>query len=375
MASNYNLDTVKNLNKDFIDLYLCLVNRYDKKSNVMNPLSLMNALRLLYYGTSGKTKKSLDEETNIKKMIDVAPSSMHSRTGAFLRYGYKFKDSYWAKFNENNILDYIPRNTNAMNKLNRLINKKKSSYWCEKNDPFFKSYFNDTIRLYIKDHSCFEGDWEVPFDKEFTKNESFYIGKETIQVPMMTACKKCSAFTYFDEKLDALLIELCYTNGYSMFIIMPRIPHTKEELINFMSKKLSVDDIANFNTYNKINCRYNKIKMPKFEFETEIELDSGMYFDNNLSPYMGIFFKIKDLDMRNICEEFRVGFKDLELDSITNIKNHENGTSVESITEVICFDCNNKPPPPESLVINKSFYFMIVDSTTFNIHAIGMKVD
>ena len=367
-TSHANIDCTTNINKNLFNLYI-FSNKIDKKnkSNCMDFNSIINVLNLIYKGTGGETKMQLTEKTNLEELINSMPKSMYTRSGVFIRKnsGYEFMEKYKKTFRKNHVLSFIPETENSLNLLNELFNTKFRKKWIN-NEKFFTSTTNvpPRCKLYIKDQSFFVGCWKNAFNHENTKIDNFYVGNETIKIPMMKDFEKCSYFSHQNKKLDCLFASIPYDNDYCMLIIMPNSPCNKNQLLYIIENGNLTNHITNFYYKNGKDRKYSGIRMPKFEFKTEWNFNSNMIIPNNnddddyknICPYLQTILYSK-INMENLINSKRK--MSVHLVSSSNIINDEYGTSIKSETEALCFDSGRESLPV--LNFKNSFIFLIMN--------------
>ena len=370
-----NTQTVLNLNTHILDLYICSNisnsnsrNNYESlTSNCMDVSSLFNIFKLLYHGTGKKTKERLSNKTNLKKIIEAMPESEHTytRSGVFIQASNTFNNTYHRMFNRNSLLHYIPTDEKKRKIANNLIVNKFQN-WPVEEEPFFKHPISSNPRLLIRDQSYFKGKWETPFDRKKTIVEDFYIGNDKkIKIPMMTSHdeNKEPILTYFDIESKMLFASLPYTNGYSMLVIKPEQPHTKEQLFNLLvEKQITANSISDFYNLKGKLTWFTEKKLPKFEFESSFELNNNTNFNQKAfdsCSYLKIIFD-KSIDLSNIDNNPNNIADCIVINSETKIINNEDGTFVKSQSDFYGFD-NCQKIDPKCLKIDSNFIFMIVD--------------
>lgn len=375
-----NLASVANINDSFLNLYKFLnkVNNDGDKSNCLYMTSVFNAFNFIYEGTKGESRRNL-EKTHLKALIEASPEPMQRRSAVFVRGGFNFNPSYARKFKDRHLLDAIPTDERSVSKVNDKMWIKFPN-WPDKSEKFIDRSLDGDLRVYVKDQSYFEGYWEDPFEKGLTEMKNFHIGKnKTIQVPTMYRKSVTGVLTYHDEEKKCYFISLSYLRKeYTMLIVMPEEPLTKSQLVEFCVDKLSGEDITAFYNGKGRITHYRSIFMPKFEFETNWNLDSCKLSNPELSdavnaycPYLKTIFDSESLNLKNMVAEFQEGFAGIKMLSKTKITNNENGTFVKASTEIMYSDC--APFGDTVLKINRSFVHMIVKKN-FHLCSIGTFV-
>lgn len=150
----------------------------------------------------------------------------------------------------------------------------------EKSNNNLKAAFNvDDLRsasLLLLSLIHFRGQWALPFNQSFTKEESFYNenGEETGKVQMMF---QRSILPYAAIKeLQSHVIELPYgdMNRLSMLVILPRKNVPLNEVVNRL-QDVRVLDILSILSKALEDFEDDEIEtyLPKFEISTDLKLN------------------------------------------------------------------------------------------------------
>lgn len=149
---------------------------------------------------------------------------------------------------------------------------KKINSWCkDKTNGMIPNFLDKPL-----DNNCmiallnalfFNGIWTTPFDESKTEKGNFYNNGETlIQTSMMQTEFKCRAA---HDSEGANWVSLAYGNGaYHMIIIQP--DHIRPNCVKEYFSNISDDDFEEMLS-GLIETKM-KLKMPKFDFESRIDL-------------------------------------------------------------------------------------------------------
>ena len=371
MASN-NISTNRVTNNYLNNEYLKLYNTFNKicssssssSSNCLDITSIMNVFKLLYYGMDSENQKRISK---VKQMIDLTPKSMYSKSGVFIRPGFKFNPEYKNVFKDKHLLlDVLPTRQKHITSINLKINAKFTKDNIKQDFLTPGKTISPECMLFIKDQSLFKAKWQNQFDKDKTvPNTEFYIDNNDnfVYVDMMKKTEPGKYFTYYHKQLNSLFLSLPYANNsYKMLIIMPNNVHTKSELLDMLKCKISAMDIINFYYNNGSVKNYVSLDLPKFEFKSEWRLDSKSDIINNIDDYESEYlshFVNPNMNLSNMCKNM-TKIEAIEFISSSNVVNNEEGTSVTTETDIFVYDgyIPNLNPP---LIINKNFIFIILN--------------
>lgn len=372
MAENLilNKEAIESYNKDVINLYRIFnVNNIvsgadgEIKVNCLDSSSILKVFQLIYLGTDGNSRKALDA-TGLKDIVQTAPKSMLTRSGVFLRNGIKFHPNY-QNYKSQNILGHIPRTTAEAEKINKAVAKKFKN-WYQPDEEFLpvNSLLDKSVRLYVKDQSLFVGEWLQTFDEKLTRDDIFYTnGNQKVQIPMMRCDKSELILCKFNTSLNCLFVSLPYLNNYAMFIAIPTVPLSRYQLLDILFERFTAEHISDFYHKEPVYKRIRSKCMPKFEYNTEWQLNNHVEIKDEYdwAPYLKTIFS-PNLSLGNLSDSLisheGIG---LSLSSVSNIINDESGTRVETITELLEYDCAPRTEPDFDLEINRDFFYCIVD--------------
>uniref|UniRef100_A0A4W5LBC2 Thyroxine-binding globulin n=1 Tax=Hucho hucho TaxID=62062 RepID=A0A4W5LBC2_9TELE len=77
-----------------------------------------------------------------------------------------------------------------------------------------------TTVMYLLSYIYFKGKWEIPFNPEDTKEDTFRVDENTtVPVQMMSMKKRFSV--YYDQEISTSILHLRYNNSVSMMLVLP----------------------------------------------------------------------------------------------------------------------------------------------------------
>ena len=342
-------------------------------SCIIDLYSFMNILKLIYKSLDKKGKKELDE-TIFEIIVNIPPIAMNYRCGIFIKEGYQYKDTYLKKLEKIAILDFIPRTKEDIDRINKAICEIFKN-WTLPGVKFFDDEEkelnnNDDYVVMIKDQSYFNEEWLYhKFDNYNNNNDDFHIGYGlTISIPIIHLFDPSSDTMdiYQYKQLNSTFISLPYKNiKYSMLIIMPDKPHTKQELIQFCNDKLKIDNIDEFYK-KKTKVQYNFVNFPKnFEFKSNWQFKHDI-IESSLSSASNQ--NGPTINLSNISNDLSndISFQLVNLKSGFNIKC--DAVNIDDVN----YNARFLAERPNILKINKCFVFMIIDNDYSIINKIGI---
>uniref|UniRef100_T1GFL0 Serpin domain-containing protein n=1 Tax=Megaselia scalaris TaxID=36166 RepID=T1GFL0_MEGSC len=239
------------------------------KNIIISPLSVQTSLGLAFVGATGETAQEFIKVLNLdsdnkdevagafEKILEECSSNVDIANKIYVNQNYNLKESY------NEITKKCVQSDLAADKINKWVEEKTNNKIQNCISPDF---IDDSTQLILVNAIYFKGNWEHPFDSEFTKKARFYIGKnESVNVDMMS---KNTYFRYGDlEDLDAKVLELPYENSnLSMLIVLPN-KRTGLRDVELKLKSKSIFEINEKMVEDKVH-----VYLPKFKVAYELEL-------------------------------------------------------------------------------------------------------
>ena len=341
------------------------------ESQVLSPLSITYALGLLNNGAAGETQKEINQVLgfgeagaaainqfcrkikNESAALDELTKVMIANTIFFNQNkGYVLFDDFLQKANE--YYDASPeirpfddgKTIDAINQwagdhTEQMIQKVLDD---QSFDPDAVSYLLNAI--------YFKGAWTLKFDKNNTYDEPFD-GRESIPMMHMT-----NNIPYYNAA-DYQVLVLPYGNqSYQMNIILPHEGKTIEEVLNQIDGKNWKNDFIDLETFNV------DLKLPKFEIDTDIEL-------NDIMAELGMprAFDMFLAEFPNFCD-YPVYISLMK--QVAKIKTDEEGTEAAAITVIGVKDYAT-PEEPEKVKFyaDRPFIYVISEHSTGTIFFIG----
>lgn len=154
-------------------------------------------------------------------------------------------------------------NTLSANKINKWVEDKTNN---KIHDLISSNSLDADTRMVLVNAIHFKGPWEKKFDPELTKDDDFWVSKETSKkIPFMN---KKDDFLYgqFPEK-NLTALSLRYNNSDFSFLIL--LPNERDGLpaLEAQLEKIDLNEISSQLSSQEVN-----VKLPKFKIETKVQL-------------------------------------------------------------------------------------------------------
>ena len=190
----------------------------------------------------------------------------------FIRKGVKVKQRFLENlkkhFNSSVSAIDTTKSANAARTINKWI---ENNTGCKLKDVVKANMITESTRMLIINAIYFKAKWKIPFNKNYTKDEKFFMpGNKTVQVQTMHLFKQVLLTEL--GKLKTKAIRLPFQGDKVVMDIL--LPDDRDGLAE-LETKLSSVDVALLVKEKAVN-REVKIKLPKFSFETEIELNKPL---------------------------------------------------------------------------------------------------
>ncbi|XP_057626791.1 serpin B13 isoform X1 [Chionomys nivalis] len=270
-----------------------------------SPVGISTAIGMIFLGTRGATATELQkvlysekgtESSRIKSAENEVghiekTEEIHDQFQKLLTEISKFPNDYELNisnrlFGEKTYLflqkyiDYVEKYYHASLEPVDFVNaadesRKKINSWVESQtnekvkDLFPEGSFSSSTKLVLINTVYFKGLWDREFKKEYTKEEEFWLNKETSKpVRMMTQCSSFS-FTLLED-LQAKIVGIPYKNSdLSMFVLLPNDIDGLEKIID----KLSPEKLVELTSPGHLEQRKVDLHLPRMQVEERYELE------------------------------------------------------------------------------------------------------
>ncbi|MEG4856195.1 serpin family protein [Microcoleus sp. K1-B6] len=354
------------------NLFHTLSKQQPDQNIFISPTSVALALSMTYNGVSGETKQ---EMTKVLELTGMTPQEINAANQALQNSLQKvdpnvqvsIANSLWAKqgfslkpeFQQTN-QEYYKANLTELDFMNpqvpSIINNWVSQKTQGKIDQIVKEISPDQV-LFLINAIYFKGNWETPFDKSQTANQTFSLPDGTSkQHPMMS--QEGSYGYYETDKFQAVSLPYGEEGALAMYIFLP---DSNSNLATFL-QELTPENWNQWMQFLKFRTEDGSIEIPRFKMEYEVELNSTL-----IALGMAGIFERSKADFSPMTDD------NVAVDSVkhkTFVEVNEEGTEAAAVTSMDVSFC-----PPFYMNVNRPFFCAIRDNTTGTILFMGTIVD
>ncbi len=213
----------------------------------------------------------------------------------------------------------------------------------------------DDTSLVVTNAIYFKGDWDEPFEKDFTSDQPFYLlDGQVVQVPMMFQPNSYSRFV--GEGYQA--VELPYRgNDFDLLVVMP-----DEGTFEAFEQSLSGDRLQTITEY--MSGGPVILELPRFKLEYSFSAKEGLQglglsdaFDRDRADFEPIASSLFGLPIEELWIEDAVQKAFIEV--------NEKGSQAAAATAFFGGSmAASIPPPPVEITIDRPFIFLLRHSDT-----------
>ena len=236
-AAEASTAVVKGNNQFAVDLYARLKDK-TLGNLFLSPYSISTALAMTYAEAAGQTEKQMAEVLHFtvpELQLHEAMASLRTSLLADARKGYQLRvaNRLWGqkgyeflpeflqitrKFYgaEMGIVDFTQSTEAVRQEINGWVEKQTEA---KIKDLLAPGVLDPMTRLVLTNAIYFKGNWQQEFNKDFTRDASFYVSADKeVSVPMM---RQTEQFGYLAVD-DLQVLEMPYTKGeLSMIVLLP----------------------------------------------------------------------------------------------------------------------------------------------------------
>jgi serpin B len=354
--------------------------RQQKGNLFVCPYSISTALAMTYVGARGDTATQIADVFHFTLPQErLHPAIAALITNQNINYGSQFStanrlwgqkgygfldtfvkttsDYYRAGLQE---VDFVNATEESRHTINTWVAQKTQD---KIQDLLSPGILTPDTKFVLTNAAYFKADWEMPFDKNLTKEKPFSITvTQQVQVPMMHLPK---AYFRYAELDDLQVLELPYIgNKLSMVILLPNQVNGLADL----ESRLTPENLENWLSFSQ--ARYDaeeglEVWLPKFKMSSEFNLKevlSNMGMPLAFIDGVANFSGINDKERLAISAVVHKTFVDV----------NEEGTEAAAATAVVG---GTRGGPPPSFVADHPFLFLIRDNQSGSILFIGRVVN
>ena len=330
-----------------------------------SPYSISTAFAMTYAGARGQTEQQIAQvfrfstgeqfHATFSEQLKVGQQSddvlLLSANSLYPQIKYPFLESFLTlldKYYQVKItpVDYYNDLQTARNTINQWVAEQTQN---KINELIPSDALTDLTRLVLVNAIYFNGNWAIPFDKNSTKTEPFWVTpSRQIQVPMMQQNKRVG----YTETEEVQVLELPYVgDNFSMIILLPIERNGLTEL----EKNLTVENLSNW--IESVDQQNVEVSLPRFKVNFQSELSNTLAqmgvtdaFNQDKANFSGMDGQENWLYIEKV---FHQAFIDV----------NEEGSEATAATGVL----GGVRSPPPSFEANHPFIFLIRENHTGNI--------
>ncbi|RME54474.1 serpin family protein [Candidatus Woesearchaeota archaeon] len=272
IESEQSYDSLVTSNNEFA---LKMYNNLGEGNLFFSPYNIYSAMAMAFKGSSGLTKqqfldffhypKNLDQQfSSYESELNYAKSyNLHTANALWLQKDFSLEQPYVGTIKkyyngEITTLDFIHETEESRKVINAYVEDKTNN---KIKNLIPAGAISEFTRLVITSVIYFKGTWQVQFDKSLTKRSFFHSSSGDIETDMMVLNPNDKRFNYTETE-DFQMLELPYSFGMAMYIILPK------EDINGVESKLSVSELVEWQSRLK-PTEISHIEIPKFKLSTD----------------------------------------------------------------------------------------------------------
>ena len=328
----------------------------DRDQNmIVSPFSAGSALSMLAEGAEGQTQEEILKALNgipfkNEKLYSDKDNKVTSANSIWVKNGFPVKKDYWKLVEK----DYGALVTNLDFSSPKAV--KAINDWCSDNTegliPSIIDGIDPSYVMFLLNALYFKAPWDH-FDKNATMEGTFNGSRGKNKVPFMNTSK---SFPYAEYR-GCQMVEIPYEgNKYSMIVAMPSKSLDINDLIKYINEEAY--DAAT----SSMNMRKVALSLPKFKFETSINLNKALMDMGMVKAFgKGEFGAMTDA---SVCVD--------EVKQKCVIEVSEEGTEAAAVTSIGVRLTSLRPEnQPVVMRVDRPFLFLIRSIEDQNILFIG----
>ncbi|MDX2415131.1 MAG: serpin family protein [Bacteroidales bacterium] len=357
-------------NQFSFDIFNQILGSKSSIENIMiSPMSISYALSMTLNGAAGETRTAMMEALRTGDLtLDEINNSYRTLSDKITtvdkRVIMSIANSVWVEDRLDVKQEFIDALVNYFNAEGHQFNINdpdivdKVNKWISDNtngkiEEMIDEIPSDVVMLLIN-AIYFNGKWRMQFDTDETLDKPFYLANGgSVDVDMMY--QKNNFKISCNDRL--CLVELPYGQGnFVMDVILPAEGLSTADIL---------DDLTDAKFNQLLETAYEReinIYMPRFKYEYKIELGDVLS-----AMGMGVAFT-GAADFSNIAD---AGLAISKVLHQTFIDNKEEGTEAAAAT-VVMIELTSLPPEPQTINLNRPFYYIIRESSTNSIIFMGL---
>lgn len=336
----------------------------------LSPLSVGVCFATLLNGTGGDSKIVLQRALGLRGPLPEVNESMKTLTAALAAKNeaeFTIANSVWLKgaypvsASYQSTLDrFYDAEFHTFGKADSELSQRINAWAALHTKQRIKQLVGElssATRLVLANALTFDGKWEEPFEKNFTRDEKFTNGDGSkSMVPTMV---RRGFVKHFIDKDGSGALELDYRGGrYSMLVLLPPTGQGANQLI----KSLSAPRLAAIR--GRLENAEVRIYLPKFKVESEYDLNAPL-------ARLGMGPLFDHIDLSPINSNFAHNIQISQVVHKTYLKLDENGTEAAAATAIVLRAGAVPRPNPDEFRADRPFGYVLYDRQTSAIVFVG----
>ncbi len=356
------------------NLFSALQKQTPNKNLFISPISVSQAIAMLYNGAAGDTQKAIGTTLGLG---DLSLSDFNA-SSEDLRDALEYPDpsvqlsianSIWTNQNTPIKPDFLSRNQRFYKaKVESLDftnpqSVKTINNWVKRNTQGkiegIVEELKDSDKLLLVNATYFKGTWTKPFNPELTKPQPFTTpdGKKTVQM-----MDQRGSYRYLEtDELQAIALPYG-KRRLQMYVFLPKEGKTIADLLPLFEKSSETDDWTQNFASNP-----GRIQLPRFKMESKFRLENAL-----TSLGMGLAFTPK-ADFSNLSD------RPSQIDQVlhkTFVEVNEVGTEAAAVTSIgIRTTSIEVTKNPFTMKVDRPFLCILRDDQTGAILFMGAIVN
>ncbi len=359
-------------------LFAALQKETPNKNLFISPISVSQAIAMLYNGASGDTQKAIGSTLGLGDLsLDDFNVASENLRGA-LEYPdpsvqLSIANSIWTNQNTPIKPDFLSRNQRFYKaKVESLDftsfqSVKTINNWVKRNTQGkiegIVEELKESDKLLLVNATYFKGTWTKTFNPELTKAHLFSTteGKKTVQM-----MDQQGSYRYFETD-DLQAIALPYgKRRLNLYVFLPKDGKTIGDLIPLLTQNAGVDGLASDWT-REFSSNPGRIQLPRFKMESKLKLETPL-----AALGMGLAFTPK-ANFSNLSD------RPSQIDQVihkTFVEVNEVGTEAAAVTSIgIRTTSVEMPKSPFTMKVDRPFLCILRDDQTGAILFMGAIVN
>ena len=362
-----------------LDLFLALYREEPEENIFISPASVSLALAMTYNGAVGKTAEAMERVLGFKDMSREEINSAFADLRTILqnpdpKVELALANSLWVRQGEEFYEEFLQQNRDYFDarvetldfgsrEAARVINRWVEGQTNGKIKDLIEPPIDPLTVMFLINAIYLNAEWAESFDPNLTREILFYLpGGAKKEHPVMF---RDGTFQYMSgEGFQAVALPYGKNNRIAMYLFLPAPEQTLADFYRQMEGDIWDSWLGSFQESG------GTVGLPRFKYEYESSLNDGLQslgmeiaFDPNHADFSG---------MRPLPPELFIA----EVKHKAFVEVNEEGIEAAAATSVEV-GCTSAGPDPErfSMIINRPFFFSIVDQMTGSILFMGSVVE